>query len=130
MRVPAGVMAMCLGAALAGCGGPPLVAPELMAKPRISEARLQAMSESELEQRRSGVAAAREQAAAAFKDAQTQCWHRFAVTRCIDQAAQQRRDTLDQLRADDIALQDEMRKRRLQRADERLQGKQRDAERR
>jgi uncharacterized membrane protein YdfJ with MMPL/SSD domain len=120
-------VALCLGAALAGCGGQPLVAPELMAQPRITETQLQAMGDEDLEQRRSAIAAQREQAGATFRQAEMQCWKRFAVTRCIDQAARTRRATLDQLRADDIVVQDEMRKRRLQRADERLQGKQRDA---
>lgn len=131
MRVPAsllrpmkvwGIGVWVLG--LAACGGQPLVAPELMAKPRLSAAELQRMDEETLEQRRADFARQRDQAAADFRQAESQCWKQFAVNRCLDNAAQTRRALLDQLSADDRVVQDELRQRKLQRADERLQGKQ------
>ena len=109
---------------LSACGsGPAVVSMDQMAKPRLDAAQLGAMSDDDLQAQRDALANTRTQAQAAYRQAEAQCWQHFAVTRCTERAAQARRNTLDQLRADDVAVQDEQRKRRLQAADERLKGK-------
>lgn len=121
------VLALALTAALAACGGQPIVSPDQMAKPRITAEQLAPLSDAQVQLKRDALATERSAASARYTQAEAQCWKRFAVTPCIENAARERRATIDQLRADDIALQDEQRKRRLQRAEERLEGKQEDA---
>ena len=116
-----------LAAALVACGGQPIVSPEQMAKPRITAEQLAPLDDAQVQARRDALASERTSAGTRYTQAEAQCWKRFAVTPCIEKAARERRATIDQLRADDIALQDEHRKRSLQRAEERLQGKQDDA---
>ena len=116
-----------LASALVACGGQPIVSPEQMAKPRITAEQLAPLDDAQVQARRDALASERTSAGTRYTQAEAQCWKRFAVTPCIEKAARERRATIDQLRADDIALQDEQRKRRLQRAEERLQGKQDDA---
>ena len=122
--------ALACAAALTACGGQPIVSPDHMAKSRITPEQLTQLDDAQLQARRDVLASERSAAGTRYTQAEAQCWKRFAVTPCIDQAARPRRATQDQLRADDIALQDEQRKRRLQRADERLQGKQEGAQQR
>ena len=117
-----------LAAALLACGGQPVVSPDQMAKPRVTPEQLAPLDDAQVQAKRDALASERTAAGARYTQAEAQCWKRFAVTPCIESAAHERRATMDQLRADDIALQDEQRKRRLQRAEERLQGKQEDAQ--
>ena len=114
-------------AGLSACGSQPVVSADQMAKPRIAADQLAPLSDDDIQTKRDALASERAGASARYTQAEAQCWKRFAVTPCIDNAARERRATMDQLRADDIALQDEQRKRRLQRTEERLQGKQDDA---
>lgn len=57
-----------------------------------------------LHTQRQRISANRAQAQASYTQAEAQCWQRFAVNHCLQQARQQRRRTLDQLLQNELAL--------------------------
>jgi colicin import membrane protein len=63
-------------------------------------------------QERTRISALRQQVYQRHADQEVQCYKRFAVTDCLNEARAQRREALADLRRQDLLLNDEGRKRR------------------
>ena len=79
-----------------------------------------------LEGHKDRITAAREAAATRFAEAEKLCWQRFTVNDCIRVATDERRNTLDRLRQEELALNDLERKRRAENRLRDLEQKQRE----
>ena len=80
-----------------------------------------------LVQQRESMAQARAAAQARFAAAETECWQRFAVNACLREARFKRRAELDQLRQQELSLNEIERQRRTQQRLRQLDEKQRAA---
>ena len=128
--------------ALAGCGlaagctstpATPPVPPATVMRPipqsvQAPDGLSDADFQSWLDGQRTRVDAARTTAHKAYADAELECWHRFAVNDCLSKARAKRRSTLDGLRAEELALNQQERQRTTADKLQQLQEKQRTGE--
>ena len=99
-----------------------LVAPFLIAFCAVG-AQAQDSAQQQLDQERSRIAAERRAADSRYADAEAACYARFAVNDCVNAAKAARRETLADLRRQEVSLNDDERRRKgaaqRQRLDER-----------
>lgn len=83
----------------------------------------QSSAPQDMEAQRSRIQSARALEEAAFAQAQVECYQRFAVTDCLNTIRKHRRTTLDALRRQEVALNDQERKRKAQEQIEQIRQK-------
>ena len=130
------LFALAVGGLAAGCTSTPAtppVPPATVVRPSPQSVQAPAgLSDADfqvwLDAQRARVESARTAAHQSYVEAETACWRRFAVNDCLGAARVKRRSTLDGLRTEELALNQQERQRTTADKLQQLQEKQRAGE--